>query len=90
MNIMKSFSMLLLTFLLSTGAIFGQNMTGRIVGTIVFPDGTLVPGSTIVATNVQTRKERTVTTTDDGTFDIPQLELINNFQMEVLYEATCF
>ena len=90
MNIMKSFSMLLLTFLLSTGAIFGQNRTGKIVGTIVFPDGALVPGATIVATNVQTRKERTVTATDDGTFGIPQLELINNFQMEVLYEATCF
>ena len=51
-----------------------QTTTGRIVGTVSAPDGAVIPGALIVATDNQTGKERTVTATGDGTFEIPQLE----------------
>jgi hypothetical protein len=63
----------LLTILFQTVLIFGQNTSGRIVGTVSTADGA-VPGATIVATDNQTGKERTVTSSGDGTFEIPQLE----------------
>jgi hypothetical protein len=53
---------------------FAQSTTGRIVGTVVAPDGAVVPGAVIVVTDNQTKKERTVTATGDGTFEVPQLE----------------
>lgn len=53
---------------------FAQSTTGRIVGTVLAPDGAVVPGAVIVVTDNQTKKERTVTATDDGTFEVSQLE----------------
>lgn len=53
---------------------FAQSTTGKIVGTVTAPDGALVPGATIVVTDNQTNKERTITASDDGTFEVPQLE----------------
>src|SRR5215218_9053329 len=53
---------------------FAQNTTGKIVGTVTAPDGALVPGATIVVTDNQTNKERTITASDDGTFEVSQLD----------------
>ena len=70
---MKKISLAILTFFLSTTIIFAQSTTGKIVGTVTAPDGA-VPGATIVITDNQTGKEKTVTATNDGTFSVPQLE----------------
>jgi hypothetical protein len=57
-----------------TTAGFSQSTTGRIVGTVLSPDGGLVPGATVVVRDNQTGKERTVTASEDGTFEVSQLE----------------
>ena len=64
--------MVMLCIYATTG--FAQNTTGRIVGTVSSPDGGLVPGATIVVRDNQTGKERTVTASEDGTFEVSQLE----------------
>ena len=58
---------------LHASLIFAQNTTGKIVGTVSAPDGA-VAGATITVTDDQTKKERTVTSNGDGTFEVPQLE----------------
>lgn len=65
---------MLLTFFLSATFIFGQSTTGKIVGTVLAPDGAVIPGAAIVVTDNQTKKERTITATGDGTFEVSQLE----------------
>jgi hypothetical protein len=59
--------------LLHASVLFAQTTTGKIVGTVSAPDGA-VAGATIVVTDDQTGKERTVTSNGDGTFEVPQLE----------------
>jgi hypothetical protein len=51
-----------------------QSNTGRLVGTVSGPDG-VIPGATVVITDNQTGKERTITTSGEGTFTVPQLEI---------------
>lgn len=58
---------------ISAIAIFAQDTTGKLVGTVSAPDGA-IPGATVVVTDNQTGKERTVTTGEDGNFSIAQLE----------------
>lgn len=70
---MKNFSLIILTFVLSTTFVFGQSTTGKIVGSVSAPDGA-IPGATVVVTDNQTGKERTIVAGDDGTFEVPQLE----------------
>ena len=70
---MKKFSLIILTLFLSTILTFGQNTTGKIVGSVSAPDGA-IPGATVIVTDNQTTKEKTVTANDDGTFEISQLE----------------
>lgn len=50
-----------------------QTPTGRLTGTVSSPDGVL-PGATVVVTFVQTGKSKTITSGNDGSFDVPQLE----------------
>jgi len=59
--------------LFPTMIVVGQDTAGRIVGTVTAPDGA-VPGATIVVRDNQTSKERTVTASSDGAFDVSQLE----------------
>jgi len=73
MNKKKRTVLIFLTICLQASMAFAQSTTGRIVGTVVAPDGA-VPGATIVVTDNQTGKEKTVTASDDGNFEVPQLE----------------
>ncbi len=59
--------------LLLASAIFAQNTTGKIVGTVSAADGA-VAGASITVTDDQTGKERTVTTNSNGAYEVPQLE----------------
>ncbi|HZE63634.1 MAG TPA: TonB-dependent receptor [Pyrinomonadaceae bacterium] len=51
-----------------------QATTGNIEGTVVDPNGAVVPNVTITATNVDTGFEKTAQTNDDGTFVLPLLQ----------------
>ncbi len=50
-----------------------QSNSGRIVGTVSDPSG-VIAGATVVVTDSQTKAEKTVVTTSDGAFTVPQLE----------------
>ncbi len=63
----------LLTIFLSAVLGFAQNTTGKIVGAVSAPDGA-IPGATVIVTDNQTQKERTVTANENGTFEVSQLE----------------
>ncbi|HEX8287943.1 MAG TPA: TonB-dependent receptor [Pyrinomonadaceae bacterium] len=73
MYIKKGILLLALAICLQASAAFAQSTTGRIVGTVSDPGGAIVPGATIVVTDNQTKQEKTVTATNDGTFVVPQL-----------------
>ena len=64
---------LLILSLALAAPLVAQNTTGRIIGTVSAADGA-VPGAVVVVTDNQTKRERTVTATGDGTFEVPQLE----------------
>ncbi len=71
---MKRFIATLMAACLLAVSAFAQSSTGRLVGTVSSPDGVL-PGATIVIKNNQTEKEQTITANDDGTFNVPQLDV---------------
>src|SRR5262249_24965296 len=53
---------------------FGQvTPTGSISGTITDPQGAVVPNATVTAKNKATGVERSTTTAESGTFNIPQV-----------------
>lgn len=54
-------------------AALAQDTTGKIIGSVSAPDGA-IPGATVVVTDNQTGKERTVVAKDNGTFEVSQLE----------------
>lgn len=51
----------------------GQSNTGRLVGSVSDASG-VIPGATVVVTDQKTGRERTVVTSGDGTFSVPQLD----------------
>ena len=65
-----------LLILATAGAIFAQSQatTGNIEGTVVDPNGALVPNVTVTATNVETGFQKTAQTNDDGTFVLSFLQ----------------
>jgi NADPH-dependent 2,4-dienoyl-CoA reductase/sulfur reductase-like enzyme len=52
---------------------FGQNYHGRISGTVTDSSGAVIPGATIVLTNVETRVTSKFQTDGNGYFIIPNL-----------------
>ncbi len=71
---MYKFTLIGLALCLLAVAALAQSNTGRLVGVVSGPDG-VIPGATVVVTDNQTGKERTVATTGEGAFTIPQLEV---------------
>ena len=55
-------------------AALAQSNTGRLLGVVSGPDG-VIPGATVVVTDNQTGKTRTVVATGEGAFTVPQLEV---------------
>jgi hypothetical protein len=51
-----------------------QSNTGRLVGTVTDPQKGAVVGATVTVTDNQTGKELTTTTSEEGTFNFPQLD----------------
>src|SRR5712671_6672316 len=70
------FCLLAVLFLATAVCAFAQSQatTGNIEGTIVDPNGAVVPNVTVTATNVDTGFEKTAQTNDDGTFVLSFLQ----------------
>jgi hypothetical protein len=68
--------LLALLILATAVAVFAQSQatTGNIEGTVVDPNGAVVPNVTITANNVDTGFEKTAQTNDDGTFVLSFLQ----------------
>ena len=66
---MQKIIFLLLTMFVAVSLVAAQNTTGKIIGTVSAADG-VVPGAVVVVADNQTKKERTVTATADGTFEV--------------------
>ncbi|MGH9939771.1 MAG: carboxypeptidase regulatory-like domain-containing protein, partial [Blastocatellia bacterium] len=71
---MYRFTLTALALCLLAIAALAQSNTGRLVGVVSGPDG-VIPGATVVITDNQTGKQRTVVATGEGAFTIPQLEV---------------
>jgi hypothetical protein len=56
-------------------ASYAQSNKADIVGTVKDPSGGLVAGVTVTITKIDTGKERTVTTSDQGDYNAPLLEI---------------
>ena len=54
--------------------VLGQSNTGRLVGSVSDASG-VIPGATVVVTDQKTGRERTVVTSGEGTFNVPQLDV---------------
>lgn len=54
--------------------VFGQSNKGGITGTVTDQNGAVVPGATVVITNVGTNQKQTLTTSDSGAFSASSLE----------------
>lgn len=67
-------SVICLSFLVFTATTFAQSLdTVIITGKITDPNGLAVAGASVTATQVETGTERTVTTNDEGRYQIVQL-----------------
>src|SRR5687767_11789495 len=65
---------LLLTLFLSAALLcFGQDTSGRLVGSVNAADG-VIPGATVTITDNQTGKTQTLISGENGAFTAPQLE----------------
>ncbi len=76
---MKNFRFMLamLTLCIFAGSVFAQSSTGNLVGTAVDQNGGSVAGATVEVTDNATGKIRTIQASDDGTFNVTQLETGN-------------
>jgi hypothetical protein len=70
---MKRVLLTTLSLLLFVGVALAQSNTGRLVGSVSDPSG-VIPGASVLVTDNQTGKERTIVTSDDGSFSVPQLD----------------
>src|SRR5262245_56016479 len=62
--------------------IWGQTNKGGISGTVTDQNGAVVPGATIVITNVGTNQKQTVTSSESGTFSVSSLDPVT-YSMQV-------
>lgn len=67
---MAGVSVFLLAYI---GMVYGQSITGQIVGTVVDPSGAAVQGATVQLTNDLTKQTLTFTTASNGSFVFPDL-----------------
>lgn len=69
---MRLLTGILLTFLLSISA-FAQQGNGSLRGSVVDPNGAIVPNATVTATNNQTGASKTATSSETGEYTITNL-----------------
>ncbi len=59
---------------ISASAIAQTTINGAIGGVVKDPQGAIVPNATVTVRNVETNKESTATTDDEGRFRVVQLD----------------
>jgi outer membrane receptor protein involved in Fe transport len=67
----------LVFLLLASTHVSAQTFRGTILGTVTDSSGAAVPGATVTIKNTDTGLIRTVTTSDDGSYAVPELPLGN-------------
>src|SRR5438045_5366050 len=60
-------------WLRAAGALFAQNYTGRISGTVSDKSGAVIPGAAIIVTNDETQVSRKLTTDGNGYYSVTNL-----------------
>ncbi|HLM57066.1 MAG TPA: TonB-dependent receptor [Pyrinomonadaceae bacterium] len=75
MRSLKNFTGTVLALLVLAVAALGQTPGGRLTGTVSDPGGAVIPNATIVVKDNQTGRERTVQASDQGAYEMPQLEV---------------
>ncbi len=65
---------LLTVWLAAAGAAYAQTDRGNITGTVTDPQGAVVSGAKVTATNLDTNEVRETTTTDEGNFTLTELK----------------
>ena len=65
----------LLCVLLMSAIVVGQTFRGTILGTVTDPTGLVVAGASVKVKNTATGLERTTTTTADGSYSVPELQV---------------
>src|SRR6266487_87799 len=68
-------------------AVIGQTNKGGISGTVTDANGAAVPGATVTVTNLGTKQESKVTTSETGAFSVSSLEPVS---YSIVVEATGF
>lgn len=72
-NISRMMVIMFLCFLLSPAVAFSQSATATLSGTVVDPNGAIVPGATVTITNPATSFTRDVQANSAGVFTFPSL-----------------
>ncbi|HWS89680.1 MAG TPA: TonB-dependent receptor [Pyrinomonadaceae bacterium] len=70
---MRPMQIIAVVLLLAVAAA-GQTNRGAIAGTVLDQNGAAIPGATVTVTNVGTGQKQTVTTSDDGAFQVQSLD----------------
>jgi hypothetical protein len=70
---MRPMQIIAVVLLLAVAAA-GQTNKGGIAGTVLDQNGAAIPGATVTVTNVGTGQKQTVTTSDDGAFNVTSLD----------------
>lgn len=80
---------ILAAFLVFLGgkASFAQSANATLTGVVTDPNGAVIPGATVSATNKATNLSRTVSTNDEGVYVISSLPV---GEYEVKISVTCF
>ena len=65
----------LLSILFLTPAVWAQDATGKIAGNITDATGAVVPGATIVVTNLDTKTTKQAVTNGQGFYQVLQLPI---------------
>ena len=70
----KIFLLSMLVLILALGIpTYGQSDRGSITGTVTDPNGAVVSGAKVTATNLNSGEVREATTSDEGTYTLPEL-----------------
>jgi hypothetical protein len=75
MKAQKLFTLVLFALILAASIpAYGQSDRGNITGTVTDPGGAVIVNAKVTATNLNTNEVRETTTSDEGSFTIPQLK----------------
>src|SRR5215207_5773809 len=73
---MRPIQIIAVVLLLAVGAA-GQTNRGAIAGTVIDQNGAAIPGATVTITNLGTGQKQTVTTSEDGAFQVSSLDPVS-------------